>query len=104
MTVQNYTNSGTRTATVKASAGTLYHVHVYNQDPRSQWIQTYDAASDPADGSTPIAVWPIAGQGFLDIDFGAGRPFVNGIMVCTSTTQFTRTGENNYGDFDIQYE
>lgn len=89
---------------IKASAGRLKGVSMTNASASDVWLQVHDSASAPADTTvSPISVKAISG-GECAIDFGqAGRAFTNGIYVCASTTQNTKTigGANHL--FDGQY-
>ena len=77
---------------IKATAGTLYGLSVYNNNVAAQWIQLHDATAAPADTTVPGLVFEIAPQSARSVDFGIfGRRFAVGIYVCNSTTDVTKT-------------
>lgn len=90
---------------IKASAGTLYRLSGYNSNVAAQYVQVFDAASLPANGSTPLIVFQVGGGESFDRDFGLrGRAFANGIVVCSSSTLATKTlGAASDMWFDAQY-
>ena len=88
---------------VKASAGILYGLTVYSNGV-AQWIQIHDAATVPADAAVPTLVFEISADTTRSIDFGRyGRRFTNGIVVCNSTTDTTKTIGAANCLFDAQY-
>ena len=77
---------------VKASSGTLYSLHIYNKSAITQYYQTHDSATVPADGVAPIHIIPVMAGGFAEIPFGEnGMFFSNGLVVCNSTTDTVKT-------------
>lgn len=91
-------------AQVKSTQGKLHSFSVYNNNAATQWIQFHDAASAPANGAIPFLVFEVAAQTTLPIEFTHGKKFHNGIFVCTSSTDTTKT--TGVGDclFNIDYE
>ncbi len=77
---------------VKAGPGKLYFLTVYNNNAGAQWIQLHDSATLPANGAIPVVTFEIATQVARTLDYGVyGRKFANGIVVCNSTTDVTKT-------------
>jgi len=73
----------------KAAAGTLYSVTGYNSGA-AQFIQIHDAASLPVDTAVPAVSFRVpAASNFAYED--DGRAMANGIVVCNSSTQPTKT-------------
>jgi len=76
---------------LKASAGTLISLVGYNSGP-AQFIQLHDAATLPANGVAPAAVFTVPALGNFSLDFPVtGCPFTTGIVVCNSSTGPTKT-------------
>lgn len=90
---------------VKATGGVLYGLSGYNSLAGIQFVQIHDAAALPADTAVPAVVMTVAASSNFSIDFGVyGRAFVNGIVVCNSTTGPTKTiGAANLW-IDAQYQ
>ena len=99
-------NSGAQAASliVKAQAGILYGLSVYSNGV-SQWIQIHDAALLPADAVVPTLVFEISSDTSRTFDFGRyGRKFTNGIVICNSTTDVTKTIGAANCIIDAQYK
>lgn len=79
-------------AIVKASAGLLLFLHVYNANAAARWLQVFDAAALPADNAIPLLTFPVAIAGTYTLNLAPlGLPMRNGIIVCNSTTGPTKT-------------
>ena len=77
---------------IKASAGILFGVTVYNSAAVAQFIQLHDASALPANGAVPLTVLTIPAASSIIYEFGAhGKAFNIGIVVCNSSTGPTRT-------------
>jgi len=78
-------------AIIKDSSGTLYRLMGYNSGG-AQFLQLHDSATVPADNAIPKVLIAIAATANFDIDLGEiGRFFNNGIVVCNSSTEATKT-------------
>ncbi len=76
----------------KVGAGTLYSLDIYNSKAAAQWMQIFDSATLPADGQVPLFTINAATVASISRDFGViGFRFVNGLVVCNSTTGPTKT-------------
>ena len=90
---------------VKAAEGTVFGLTVYNNNVAAQWVQLHDRASTPADTTVPAVVFEVAAQSTRGVEFGSfGRRFANGIYICNSTTDVTKTLGAADCLFDVQYE
>lgn len=89
---------------VKTSAGLCHGLSGFNSGS-AQWIQLHDAASLPADTAVPSVIVYVTANGNFSVDFGRhGRQFVNGIVICNSSTGPTKTIGSADCWFDVQYE
>lgn len=71
---------------VVTGAGLLYTVTGWNDGP-TQYLQFFDVAVSPPNGSVPMWQEKIFTGASFSIDFGGQPlPLVNGIYVCNSTT------------------
>lgn len=74
----------------KKEAGSLLAVFGYNSGP-DQYVQLHDSATLPADGDQPVAsIFVPTGNFNFDVPV-AGFPFSSGIVICNSSTAFTKT-------------
>lgn len=72
----------------------LFVLSVFNVSAGARYVHLYDATAVPANGVTPLLVWPLsAGTALLpQVTFqDVGRLFTNGICVVSSTTASTLT-------------
>ena len=97
----NSTNSGS----IKGSAGTLYHVSVYNNSATLAWLILFNSASaTPTCTGTPayqimIPANSTSGAGAVE-DFAVGAAFSSGIGYCV-TTGIGGTGSVNASTYVI---
>jgi hypothetical protein len=85
LTAANSTNA----TNIKASAGTLYHVGVYNNSATLAWVSFYNTAGTPSCGTsivyqTMIPANSTSGAGAVE-DFATGMAFGTGIGICITT-------------------
>jgi len=76
----------------------------YNNNASDQYIQVHDAAAAPADGAVPAVVIVAPGNFHFAISWPEGRLFANGIYVCNSSTDVTKTLGSADCLFDINYK
>lgn len=77
---------------VSDGPGVLYGVRFTNTNAATRYLQVFDAEALPADAAVPLMSVPVAAGAFVALDFGAhGRAFGVGCVVCTSSTQATKT-------------
>jgi hypothetical protein len=84
----------------------VYGVTLYSSNAAAQWFQFFDANTIPADGAVPLFVWNMSAH--AGIGFGwqpNGRQFQTGLVICTSSTEATKT-INATADsfFDVQFD
>lgn len=89
---------------IKPSQGKLYGLSVSSTNGGSQFVQIFDAATLPADGVVPLISFSVSATSAGSIYFGSvGRAFEQGIVVCNSSTQATKTIGSADCLFDAQY-
>lgn len=83
----------------------VYGFVVYSSLAAAQWIQYFDRDTLPADTSVPVIALPIAAKNQLSAYFGPmGRVFHQGLVLCNSTTDTTKTLGAVNCFFDVQYD
>lgn len=93
-----------RSIVVAAGAATLYGFTVYSSNAGSQFILVFDAAAIPADGAVPLYALPVAATNFVSVFYGdVGRTFIQGIVLCNSSTATTKTVGAADCFFDVQW-
>ena len=100
----NRTSTSAANSIVIQSPCRLVRLTVSNKLAGSQYIQMFDAGVLPADGAEPsIPPVKINQDDVLVIEYGeAGRTLNNGLAICNSTTELTKTiGATNCW-FDLQ--
>lgn len=83
--------------------GILYGFTVYNSNGGAQFIQLFDAATVPADGVNPAAVFTVPAADNLAVEWVNGRSYLTGIVLCNSSTGDTKTIGAADCYFDVQY-
>ena len=83
----------------------VYGITVYSSKASSQWILMFDASSLPADTAVPRMAFPIASATNLGLYFGPmGRTFRQGLVLCNSSTDTTKTIGSADCFFDVEYD
>lgn len=89
---------------VKKNQAKLYGLTITNTKASSQFVQVFDAASLPADGTVPLFSLTVATGQSAGLYYGSvGRSFEQGIVVCNSSTQGSKTIGSADCLFDVQY-
>lgn len=77
---------------IKASAGKLYGVTLVNENAAARYIQFFNLAAVPADGTAPLFMVRLGIGETRQLDFSTmGKYFTTGICWCNSTTAATKT-------------
>lgn len=87
------TTAAAASLVVKSGKGRLLALYAHSDKASSQFIQLHDAATLPADAAVPILSQVVAADSNMtpiQIPEG-GIPFVNGLVVCNSSTLATKT-------------
>jgi hypothetical protein len=70
----------------------LFLLNITNTKASAQFVQLHDAAALPADGVTPVMTFTLAASSSSTVTLGMrGVLFLNGIVVCNSSTAATKT-------------
>lgn len=72
-----------------AGLGRLYSITIFNSGP-DQYIQVFDSATLPAEGAVPKLQMKVYADNQNSFDFGDGRLFTQGIVICNSTTSMVK--------------
>jgi len=98
------TTALSRSLVVKPTSGLLFGFTVTSTNVAAQWVQVFDLAALPADGVVPLFSVNVAGQSFVSASWlPYPRAFRNGLVICNSTTQGTKTIGAADCLFDVQY-
>lgn len=87
------TTAAAASLVVKSGKGRLIALYAYNAKGSAQFIQVHDSAALPDEAAVPIltqTVATVANMTPIQIPEG-GIPFVNGLVVCNSSTAATKT-------------
>lgn len=83
----------------------VYGFSVYNSSASAQWILMFDRSTLPADTAVPLMAFNVAGQQPLGVYYGEmGRLFRQGIILCNSSTDTTKTIGSANCFFDVEYD
>jgi hypothetical protein len=96
-------NSGAVAASmvVKPTSGLLYGFTV--SSVAAQFIQVFDLSALPANATVPLLSFPVAATSIVGANWIPARAFRNGIVLCNSSTQHTKTIGSADCIFDVQY-
>lgn len=91
-TVNRTTTAYATNLVILSNPGRLFGLTGFNSKLSGQFIQLHDAGALPADTAVPVVVFYVPASSNFSIDFGIyGRSFVNGVVVCNSSTGPTKT-------------
>ena len=90
-------------AIVVPGAHELYGFMVSNTNASSQFIQVFDLASLPADGTVPSILFQVSGSSDKGVQWLPARKLLQGLVMCNSSTAGTKTIGASDCFFDIQY-
>ena len=98
-----HSNAYAASLVVKSGPGILYGFTVYSSNAGSQFIQVFDAATLPADGAIPAAVFRVSATSNVATNWLPGRTFLVGCVLCNSSTGPTKTIGSADCFFDVQF-
>lgn len=70
---------------------TVHFIHAAHDTGVAGWIQVFNSATVPAEGSTPLLVHGVSANGDADIEVTKPLYFSEGVYVCESSTMVTKT-------------
>lgn len=83
----------------------VYGFSVYSSLATAQWILMFDGSTVPADTAVPLMAFPVSGSSNVGVYFGEmGRLFRQGLVLCNSTTDTTKTIGAANCFFDVEYD
>jgi hypothetical protein len=86
------TNAFAKSVVADTGLGRLLNVSCYNANAGDMYLQIFDAASLPADGTVPLAQVRIPTTGTGSLDFGeSGLPYSDGLVAALSSTAASLT-------------
>lgn len=89
---------------VKASPGNLFGFVFGNSNAALRYVQFFNSTTLPADGAVPALSFPVQGNSPFSFDTGKFANFFTvGMVICNSTTQFTKTIGAADSTFYVQY-
>lgn len=69
----------------------VYTVFCSNQSGSVVWLQLFDSATTPAEGTVPFIEVVMAANGQASVVYPMGRVLADGLYVCGSSTQGVKT-------------
>ena len=88
---KNTANGATANSIVAATARRLFLAMVTNPGANNYFLQIFDAAAQPSNGTTPLVSIPCNAGTTQYFESTSGYPLQNGLVACVSTTQGTLT-------------
>ena len=82
----------------------LYGFAVSNTNAAAQYIMVFDAQTLPADTSIPCYWLNVAGSGDREVGYLPPREFLQGIVLCNSSTNTSKTIGAADCLFDVQFQ
>lgn len=83
----------------------VYGFTVYSSRTSAQYILMFDASVLPANAAVPRMVFPVTASSVLAVNYGdMGRLFSRGIVLCTSSTDTSKTLGSADCFFDVEYD
>ena len=96
-------NSGAVANSIIVAAGECFLTGFTVSSVAAQFILVFDSATLPAEAAVPLISYPVAATSSLPIAYIQPRYFKNGIVLCNSSTQHTKTIGSADCIFDVQY-
>ena len=83
----------------------VYGFTVYSTKAAAQFLNVFDQATLPADTAVPLWSWPLTANNGVGFSWAPqGREFTQGLVLCNSSTDATKTIGSADCFFDVQYD
>lgn len=97
-------NSGKVAASMIVKTSTTLLLGFTVSSVSAQFVQLFDASALPADTAIPTLVYPVDAAKSMAVQFAPWpRGFRNGVVICNSSTQHTKTLGSADCIFDVQF-
>lgn len=101
----NFNVGALRSSIVVPGRIVVYGFTVYSTKGSAQYLNVFDASLLPADAAVPLFSWPLAANNGVGFGFTPrGRQFQNGLVLCNSSTDATKTIGSVDCLFDVQFD
>lgn len=102
---ENFAPGALRSSIVVPGNIVVYGFTVYSTKAAAQFINVFDANTVPADTAVPLFSLTIAANNSVGVAWASnGRRFKTGLVLCTSSTDATKTLGGADTFFDVQYQ
>jgi hypothetical protein len=100
----NFTNGKVSSSIVIPGSIIVYGFVAYSTKGSAQFLNVFDLSSVPADTAVPLFSWPLAANNGVGVSYAPnGRWFKEGIVLCNSSTDATKTIGSADCLFDVQW-
>lgn len=99
----NRNSNGLANSVVIPGAHELYGFMVSNTNAVAQFLQVFDLAVLPADGTAPNILFQVGGSSDKGVQWLPARKLLQGLVICNSSTAGTKTIGAADCFFDIQF-
>ena len=82
----------------------VYSINIHSTKGSAQYINMFDANTVPANSAVPLLSFAIGINGDVERTFEEGRQFQTGLVLCTSSTDATKTLGSADCFFDVQFD
>lgn len=100
----NYAPNALQASVIVPGRICVYHIGIHSTKSSAQYVNMFDANTVPADTAVPLRSISVGANGTVDIDYTNGRQFQTGLVMCTSSTDATKTIGSADTFFDVQFD
>lgn len=88
---------------VRVGPALVFGFHAHSTLDTPQFVMLFDASAVPADTAVTPLVWEVGADSSRDVAWIPPRSFRNGVVICNSTTNATKTLGAANTLFDVQF-